>query len=714
VTIRFDVSDSSSVDSVTQTFSISFKIADSRFTRLLMATDNAAGGNQSITDSSSTGHTITVSGDAHAGSFSPYRAGGYSVYFDGNDLITVADSSDFTFGTDDFTCEFWLYDTDTANATRGYVTTSQGNDFQGFFIGTYQGNYYTVINAGGSGWDIVINTGTVPKNQWVHICLQRSGSTFTLYGNGSVVATDNNSGALSNSNNLIAIGGRSNSSQYAQAYISDVRVVKGTAVYSGAFTPPIGRLTTTGGEYSSATNVNTSITSSHTKLLACHLPYLRDGSINNKTITLVGDPAIEPLAPYDNVLEYSEATHGGSISFDGSDHLSIADSTDFTVGSNSFTAECWVYPTTSPSQPLIFGQWSNPYSWAIQFSADSNRKLRLIFHTGSFSDNNSSAVIALNQWSHVALVKSGTSVKGYINGSEVLTATVGTLTDSSSAITVGGQTGGGQPFTGNIAEARLVIGTAVYSGEFTPPSGPLTTTGGTYPSSTNVNTSITSSQTKLLLKNTDAHVLDKAQVSNLKLAGGAAASTTQAKFGSTASVYFDGSGDFAKIDTSGELQKLGQTGTAATIEAWVYLNSNPSSNGTAVYSQGTEGSTGGNNVLSFEIQNNRTLRAVVSGAYDVTAGNTAAVSTGAVPLTTWTHIALVLHNQTWTLYINGSADGTSTGNYPSGTNHSTAYIGRVYYGSDRTADMYIQDLRVSNKARYTGASYTVPTSSLKG
>ena len=102
---------------------------------------------------------------------------------------------------------------------------------------------------------------------------------------------------------------------------------------------------------------------------------------------------------------------------------------------------------------------------------------------------------------------------------------------------------------------------------------------------------------------------------------------------------------------------------------------------------------------------------MVNGGYSNT--NNCPISTGTVPLTTWTHIALVLYSQTWTLYINGTADGTGTGSYPSGTNHSTAYVGRVYYGSDRTADMYIQDLRVSNKARYTG-NFSVPTSSLKG
>ena len=51
-----------------------------------------------------------------------------------------------------------------------------------------------------------------------------------------------------------------------------------------------------------------------------------------------------------------------------------------------------------------------------------------------------------------------------------------------------------------LSDFRIVNGTAVYSGNFTPPSGPLTTTGGTYPSTTNVDTSITASHTVFLLQ----------------------------------------------------------------------------------------------------------------------------------------------------------------------------------------------------------------------
>jgi len=175
--------------------------------------------------------------------------------------------------------------------------------------------------------------------------------------------------------------------------------------------------------------------------------------------------------------------------------------------------------------------------------------------------------------------------------------------------------------------------------------------------------------------------------------------------------YFDGSDDYLLLTTSGDLQALGRTGTECTIEAWVYVVASPTNYGTGIYSQGTEGNSNGTNVLSFEIENDMTVRAIVNGAYTSTTG--CPLSTGTVSLKTWTHLALVLYDQTWTIYINGTADGTGTGSYPSGTTHNTAYIGRVFAanvgGVERTTEMYIRGFR---KAKFSAQvnHYTYPSS----
>ena len=63
-------------------------------------------------------------------------------------------------------------------------------------------------------------------------------------------------------------------------------------------------------------------------------------------------------------------------------------------------------------------------------------------------------------------------------------------------------------FLGHLADVRYVVGTAVYSGDFVPPKGLLTATGGDYADTSNVNTSISSGHTKLLLQFHNAKVYD--------------------------------------------------------------------------------------------------------------------------------------------------------------------------------------------------------------
>ena len=114
---------------------------------------------------------------------------------------------------------------------------------------------------------------------------------------------------------------------------------------------------------------------------------------------------------------------------------------------------------------------------------------------------------------------------------------------------------------------RVVKGSVVYTGNFTPPTGPLTQTGGTYPSTTNVNTSITSGHTKLLLPCDDASIIDKSQsIRDIRVIGAFASSSTQTKFGST-SIKYNGSDARAFLRT-GDLFNLG-TGEF-TVECWLY------------------------------------------------------------------------------------------------------------------------------------------------
>ena len=113
--------------------------------------------------------------------------------------------------------------------------------------------------------------------------------------------------------------------------------------------------------------------------------------------------------------------------------------------------------------------------------------------------------MTLNQWHHLAFVRNGNSLDCYLNGTK---DSSNTRTLSGFNLSDNGYTSTGNAhqtayqnhiligmdgtnstgnFDGSITDLRFVKGTAVYTGNFTPPSGKLTATGGTYPSGTNIN-----------------------------------------------------------------------------------------------------------------------------------------------------------------------------------------------------------------------------------
>ena len=187
----------------------------------------------------------------------------------------------------------------------------------------------------------------------------------------------------------------------------------------------------------------------------------------------------------------------------------------------TWTLETWVYITNSASYNTFF---SGPGGFYI---AKRSSKMET-YGVGGFTDSPGSGTVNLNQWHHYAASNNGGSIKIFLDGNQIASGT------SNSAIVSGqlhmmSQGGNSWPTFGYMADTRLVIGTAVYSGNFTPPSNQLTKTGGTYPSTTNVNTSIPAAHTYLLTNQTTSGttIADNSdQNYTLTTAGALAGSTT--------------------------------------------------------------------------------------------------------------------------------------------------------------------------------------------
>ena len=166
----------------------------------------------------------------------------------------------------------------------------------------------------------------------------------------------------------------------------------------------------------------------------------------------------------------------GSVYFDGdarNDNLNMsADYGDLDFQNTDFTFESWVYPTDMSADRYWCSKGDgNLPGTAMDVRFDSDGQIRINFYVSStaYSLHTSSGVLQENVWSHVAVVRNGTSFKSYVNGKETSSATHNiTVSDVSATFIIGILQGVGTGFKGYMSNFRFVRGKAVYIGEFTP------------------------------------------------------------------------------------------------------------------------------------------------------------------------------------------------------------------------------------------------------
>ena len=175
--------------------------------------------------------------------------------------------------------------------------------------------------------------------------------------------------------------------------------------------------------------------------------------------------------------------------------------------------------------------------------------------------------------------------------------------------------------------------------------------------------------------------------------GNAQIDTAQSQFGG-ASALFDGTGDYLRSTT---FPALG-TGDF-TIEYWTRFENLPSANGYMTF-DARPGSNGAYPLIYHGIGTPGDIRYFVSGADKITTGVV-------ISADTWHHLAVVRSSGTTKLYVDGTQQG---GNYTDSTDYQAS--SKLTIGANmndiNVLDGHIDELRVSNSARYT-AAFTPPT-----
>jgi hypothetical protein len=427
------------------------------------------------------------------------------------------------------------------------------------------------------------------------------------------------------------------------------------------------------------------------------------------TITANGDATNQRPQPHDVTANGDAHLIGpkqGSSTFfinnGATSNLSMADSADWMFGTGDFTLEMWVNTTKTGVTQYLMGQIRTDGTDECFMRIDTAGTWRLGFvgASGGIALESTSSV-PKNTWTHLAIVRDGTTFRLYTNGVQegINVYGTGSQTEPTSVYFVGAVAyiasgGDGAPndgYYGYMDGVRISKGVCRYPDgtTFTPPTTAF----------------VSDSQTVFLLQSgadgsgtfTDTGNTDHTITANGDVRWFAP------KVGAGA-MAFDGTGDYFTVpdNTNWSVFSAGDR----TFEGWFKLTDY--SVAKCLFSQYEDasnkweiahnGAGGGANGLEFGLKSGGSW--VISSGY-------ASSSAGGITDVNWHHIALVKSGTTYTMYLDGTALSNTVTTATTDELSSVLYIGNNGAGGAEV-EGYADMIRISQRARYTG-SFTPST-----
>ena len=656
---------------------------------LLNAVSTGVGSNNhTFIDSSTNNLAVTRYGNVTQGSFSPFPNAGGSAYFDGagDYLETSALSSHANLGTGDFTVECWVNIVgDSAadpNNTKSAIIMSSSDgtgDFNILGNSTSSGKMLELYS--GSGKSLIFNY-NFTKGIWYHVAYVRRSGTLHVYVNGTSIGSGSFNHQVGADGSTLRFGGRPGAiwNRYLNGFLSNIRIVKGSAVYTSNFDVPTAPL---------------SVVSNTTLLLKFENAGIVDAT-NNNVLETVGDV----------IVSTSQKKFGNtSLNFNGSSCVILPARADFNFGAQDFTIECWFNLTADSAAENGGNRVASLF--VISSSTTEFGLVTLIGNTtttgtgiGLWNGSTGagfSYTFSKNTWYHLAVVKSNGQTTVFINGIRIGTSNTLTTFGSTNNLYIGRGiiTGHSRFFNGYMDDIRISK-YARYQTNFTPRSDKFYDV---------APTDFDPYWDKVVLRmtmdgsdngNTFTDLTGKSVVRN----GNTVTKTSYKKFG-TASTYFNGVDSSLAI--SGSYTDLNFGTGDFTIEMWVLpttssqgylLDFRPLSTNGLYPTMKIEGTP---RVFDFWT-NSATARAI--SKTPVVANN-------------WYHVAYVRNSGVTSIFVNGikEASITDTTNYICGANRPVFGVDG-FYGNATYFGGYIDDLRITKGlARYTN-NFEVPSKAL--
>ncbi len=212
--------------------------------------------------------TLTIGSAVTTSAISPFVGGGNSHIFSSsvNSYIETPASSDWAMGTGDFTVEWFSRQTTLLQFQR--VFTVGDYPTIDFGVSIESGTFY--FWSGGDADTDYNSAGATTINTWYHFAVVRAGTTLSVYRNGTLLgSTISNTDNINDTVTPFVVG---NTNTYATnaafvGAITNFRLVKGLAVYTGNFTVPTSALTAEASANPYGGSNTSAIGSGFTKLL---------------------------------------------------------------------------------------------------------------------------------------------------------------------------------------------------------------------------------------------------------------------------------------------------------------------------------------------------------------------------------------------------------------------------------------------------------------
>lgn len=618
------------------------------------------------------------------------KFGGAAAYLDGvGDWISVPDSSNFVLGNA-FTIEMWIYPIAGANggSYNSLIGQRPATELNGWYLHTVNASGPLVGSMTGPAFEIRGPSGNIlvtvtstnsahytTLNQWHHIAVTHDGSTIRVFQDGVVTASVNTSIGIADAITNLTIGGLPSTNEMFKGYIDDVRITKGVARYTANFTPsafpfPNNGITLSYDPYWDDTVLLMNMDSSVTKDESSNI----DGTITGNVVSTTGK-------------------FGNGALFTGStpSFVQFPASSKYALG-NTFTVECWA-KFDALSEGAMVACWNMAFNgWMFEYSGGG----QLYFYDASTAANGQPFTPTVGTWYHLAVSCNSGTARMYVNGQAIgSTFTPNMSGAATDPLTIGNnaQGGGNRPFKGTIDGVRITKGIARYVNNFTVPSAAFPTT---------------ANQTDAYLGAVTMQLpFDNGSTFDVKKPS--RAFTTQGlsgvagRFNRIVNGATSFGGTTSSISTAYSKNDFDWYSGDNTIEMWVKITSHKQTMFGMPLQIGNRSLTTDSNYWSFGTNSSGNIKFYYwNGAQNNVAGSSA------VPLNTWTHLAMCKHGNQIKLFINGALEVSATvsGTPISGTDQPLT----IGYAHNTSFNGTIDDLRITRGvARYT-ASFSKPTS----